>query len=1052
MIKKIFLFFCCLEPALLAAQTVDSVTVRHVDSMTLVFRSLIIKQRNYDKALQAIDSTEKIVLEKLGRLSASYAYCCFYHGMAYFHKKIYPEAEKWLLEAKNIQEQLNDRESLSYAHTLSYLAITYRGMTLYTKTEPLLYEAKAIVEKKVGKQHQEYATCLNYLAVLYHAMGNYEKAEPLWLEAKDIREKNLGKLDLDYASMVNNLAVLYKDMGNYEKAELFLLEVKDIRAKTAGKNRPEYLSILNNMAALYCTMGDFEKAEGLFPEINAINEKIGKKEEGIYWNAQSIQANAYAEMGSFEKAEPIFLNMKEAKESLFGKWHPEYAFALNGLSNLYIDMGNYEKAESILFEIKAILEKVSGKEHPDYAECLNKMASLYIETGQYPKAEALLIEASAILENKVGKEHPNYAKCQSDLANVYLLMGAYEKSEPLWLEAIAIQGKVLGENHASYANSLFGLITLYEKQKRFSASEPLLTAYASLQQARLSKAVTFLSERELAKYTIRFRQYAHYLDAFLYDRQRAGQQLGTLPTLAFDQSLFYKGFLLDASGRLRKIADDSPETNEINNRLKGYRRRLAAEYAKSVAERKEVSELEEKATAVEKELAHLVTDYAQSAKQVKWRDVQLTLKTGEAAIEFVHFQVDFPNKTDSVLYAALLLLPGADQARFVPLFEARQLNALLKSAGNGKADWMNLLYTGSGIGQKSLYELLWRPIEPALAGVQIIYFSPIGQLHRLNLGAITIPSELRGPSDATTLGERFLLIELGSTRQLATNNGNTATNYENNALLFGGIQYEMDSTAMASATADHKNNSLTSPNRGLDFASTDSTLRGGRWQYLPWTNVEVTALDGILRGAGIQTTLYKDYAATEEIFKNMGLNQPSPRILHLATHGFFFPDPKMTQDVGRSKLDGSEPVFKYSEHPMIRSGLLLAGGNYAWEKGKPFKPEAEDGILTAYEISQMALSHTELVVLSACETGLGDIQGNEGVYGLQRAFKIAGAKYLIMSLWQVPDFQTQQLMSAFYRNWLQNKMSIPDAFRTAQQAMQMKFKDPFFWAGFVLME
>ena len=145
---------------------------------------------------------------------------------------------------------------------------------------------------------------------------------------------------------------------------------------------------------------------------------------------------------------------------------------------------------------------------------------------------------------------------------------------------------------------------------------------------------------------------------------------------------------------------------------------------------------------------------------------------------------------------------------------------------------------------------------------------------------------------------------------------------------------------------------------------------------------------------------------------------------------------------------------------MIRSGILLSGANYAWKNGKPFHERMEDGILTAYEISQMNLSNTELVVLSACETGLGDIQGNEGVYGLQRAFKIAGAKYLIMSLWQVPDKQTSMLMTTFYRKWLEaegpdkgrKKMSIPDAFHAAQKDLRDMGLDPYQWAGFVLVE
>ncbi|HRG34594.1 MAG TPA: CHAT domain-containing protein, partial [Saprospiraceae bacterium] len=151
------------------------------------------------------------------------------------------------------------------------------------------------------------------------------------------------------------------------------------------------------------------------------------------------------------------------------------------------------------------------------------------------------------------------------------------------------------------------------------------------------------------------------------------------------------------------------------------------------------------------------------------------------------------------------------------------------------------------------------------------------------------------------------------------------------------------------------------------------------------------------------------------------------------------------------KLGVNEPIFKISDHPMLRSGLIMAGGNAAWQ-GKQTLEGREDGVLTAYEISQMNLSNTELVVLSACETGLGDIQGNEGVYGLQRAFKIAGAKYLIMSLWQVPDKQTSLLMTTFYKKWLEDKMSIPDAFHAAQKQLRDGGLEPYYWAGFVLVE
>lgn len=204
--------------------------------------------------------------------------------------------------------------------------------------------------------------------------------------------------------------------------------------------------------------------------------------------------------------------------------------------------------------------------------------------------------------------------------------------------------------------------------------------------------------------------------------------------------------------------------------------------------------------------------------------------------------------------------------------------------------------------------------------------------------------------------------------------------------------------------------------------------------------------------------MFTGFSATEEAFKqfadSVSASGASARVLHLATHGYFFPEPKNGGHQSNRGFRG-EPVFSINEHPFLRSGLVLAGGNNAWYRGigsKPFKAGMEDGILTAYEISAMSLPNTELVVLSACETGLGDLSGNEGVYGLQRAFRIAGAQYLIISLWKVPDEATKDLMTAFYRNWLDKKTNIPAAFRDAQLEMKKRYKDPEMWAGFVLVQ
>jgi len=1092
--KTIFISLFFIFPALIAAQSLDSTAIKQVDSLIQVARTLTSKQ-DYVNAIETAMAAEKLALEKMGRETNAYGNACFMLCRLHYLTENFAEAEIWGEKAREAREKTLGKDHPDYAAALNLLGLTCRKLGKYEQAEPLLLESKTIRGKALGKEHADYATSLNSLGLLYMDMRKFTEAEQIYLEALAVRGKILGKEHPDYASSLSNLALLYLEMEEFQKAEPLFLEAIAIREKALGKNHPGNAVTLSNLARVYQYLGQYEKAEALLLDAIAIQAKALGKTNSVYAESLNMLAALYQHMGDYEASELMFLEVRNIFEKVLGKKHPKYGLVVHNLSSLCRSLGNYEKAEfficeamevqeqsvgketqtyavylmalasiyfdkrdfekvePLLLEAKALMEKTIGKEDLHYAGCLSALAATYRESaGNNSKAEPLMVEALAIVEKKQGKSNADYAYNLMNLGELYISMDLYEKAAPFYFEALRIYEKVLGKEHPRYLNSLDRVRFYYLITKQWAKAEEKFQEREVVFESVVNKALRHLSEREINQYLSSFTHITNSLCLFARTAVRESRANTHIAGIVYDNLLFSRSLILNFSIQTSKLIKDNPATAEKFNLLKACGRNLAIEYSKPISERKGVAGLEEKANEIEKELARSVAGYAEATRQVKWQDVQATLKAGDAAIEFVHFNVNFPIETDSILYAALVLLPGTEQPQFIPLFEAKQLEAMLKPADKQKVDWVNQLYAETSKDQTSLYELLWKPLEPALSGVQTIYFSPAGQLHRLNLGAIAMPPMLRGQSETSTLGERFRLIEVGSTRLLVTGSGRQAPGSGNQAMLFGGIQYELDTSAMDQARPELENSSITSRSRGLDFASTDSTLRGGKWEYLPWTKVEVTALDGILTKAGIKATMQKDYEASEEAFKSLGVNQPSPRILHLATHGFFFPDPKTTVDGGRSTVDGDEPVFKMSDHPMIRSGLLMAGGNYAWEKGKPFKPEAEDGILTAYEISQMNLSNTELVVLSACETGLGDIQGNEGVYGLQRAFKIAGAKYLIMSLWQVPDFQTQQLMSAFYRNWLQDKMSIPDAFRAAQQAMQLKFKYPFFWAGFVLVE
>lgn len=1090
-------------PIIGLSQSIDSTYIHQVDSLIKISRGLTEKS-DFEQAMQLNTLSEKIALEKIGKETAAFGKVCSNYGRIFIFKGNYQDAEKWYQQTKEIREKALGKEHPDYAWSLFNLAAVYSrmgqnekaelfyldfkavrektlgkehpdyAMSLYylgnfyretrqnTKAEAAYLEAKEIQEKVLGKEHPDYASVLNNLAILNYYMGQYEKAEPLYLESKAIREKALGKEHPDYGASLNNLAALYMVKGEYAKAEPLYLESKVIQEKMLGKEHPNYVWTLNNLSLLYYYMNQFEKAVPLALDAIAILKKNPNKENAQYASSLNNLGILYKEMGQYEKAEPLFLESKAIREKVLGKEHPDYASSLNNLALLYIDEGQFERAEPLYLESKAIRGKTVGKEHPDYAQSLNNLALLYYSIHQYEKVEALYLEALAIQEKSLGKENAEYAKMLYNLGLLYNVIGQYDKAEPIHREVLTIREKLLGKEHSDYGESLNALADLYfmkgqnekaetlyvesksilekalGKQHQYFAevlnslaslysfmgqyekAESLFISSAELMRTNILSALHHLSEPEMNKYLLTFNQREDNIFSF---NQKTASATGISKT-GYDNTLFFKGFLLNAYQHSKKLILSNAAATEKFNLLMTYGRLLAAEYAKPLTERKGVTELEEKSNTLEKELARAVSGYGEAMKQVKWQDVQQKLKKGEAAVEFVNYRYIDKNKTDSTMYAAFLLRPGDPQPQFIPLFEEKSIDSLLPSSGVLKADYVNRLYSladrGAEIGKvprRSLYEILWKPLEKELVGIKRIYFSPAGLLHRINIDAIPV-------SETETLADRFQMIELNSSRQLVIPHNNSRVN--NKAVEYGGIRF----------------NSI----------EVDSSTRGETWSYLPGTEREVNSLEKIMLAAGLQTTLKKGSDATEESFKKLGsANSGSPRVLHIATHGYFFPDPKVEAGKGRSAAGDQESVFKMSDHPMLRSGLILAGGNVGWQ-GKRTLEGKEDGVLTAYEISQMNLSNTELVVLSACETGLGSIQGNEGVYGLQRAFKIAGAKYLIMSLWQVPDKQTSLLMLAFYKKWLGNKMPIPKAFHEAQKQLRKSGLDPYYWAGFVLVE
>ena len=1101
--RYFILFVMVVSIDFLNAQTLDSVVINQVDSLIKISQKLA-ENKEYQKALEVNTTAENIGLSRLGRESAQYGKSCFNRGTILQLLKKFTEAEKWYIDALEIREKVLGKEHLDYLMSLNALAGLYMSTGKYEDSEFYYIKSKEIREKLSGKLNQDYATLISNLANVYRLKNELVKAEPLFEEALNIRAKLLGKGHPDYAKSLNNLANCYVSLGYYRKAEPLYLEVKDIRLKIFGKYHINYASILHNLGNFYHLLGDFTNAELFYLESLEIKTNLfGNKspENTITLNNLGV---LYFDVGNYRAAEKIYLESLEITALNYGKESPDYATALHSLAGLYTAKGDFSKAESLYLETLRIRKGTIGNEHHDYLTTLNNLAVLYKIKGDYVKAEDIYTNVIELAVKSVGKENREYASYLINLANLYQIKGNLENAEMIYLEALSIKQKILGKEHPENAFALENLSQIYKTKGDLSKTESLLLEskiirekslgkehpeylnsiynladfYSNSQQVQqaliyylegnqlnkllIQKASAYSTESQMVSYLSLFKRKQSIFQSFALDNIQTN-----LGSELYNNSLFYNGLLIK---NYSQIVNQIKNTDSMNLNLfrswQDSRKLLGLELLKPLSERKFVNELESKAEKYEKQLTLNISSFKQLNQEVTYRDITSKLHAGEAAVEFINFSYAKPEFTDSTIYVALVLISGWDSPKIFPLFEEKILDSLLHSTSDRKADYVNNLYSLTNRGaiaidapKKSLYEILWKPLEKELTGIKTVYYSPSGLLHRINLDAIPI-------SDTETLADKYQLIAVNSTRQLVIPDQVKIVNSE--AVLYGGILFEQDSIL------EVKEALLTNRTLGiLTFSSVDSSLKGGTWNYLPFTEREVNAIEKTMEAAGVKTNLKKGYQATEESFKNIGANNsPSPRILHIATHGYFFPDPdRMISAAGRMSYDSTasegpakaasskpkvkhginEPIFKISDHPMLRSGLIMAGGNTAWQ-GKKTWEGREDGILTAYEISQMNLSNTELVVLSACETGLGDIQGNEGVYGLQRAFKIAGAKYLIMSLWQVPDKQTSLLMTIFYKKWLEDKMTIPDAFHAAQKELREIGLDAYQWAGFVLVE
>lgn len=981
----------------------------------------------YGKAVEYGKRVVDIYKTTIGDNHADYATSLQNLANYYYDNEDYTSAIKYGIEAMTKRKAILGEKHPDYGQSLYNLSSFYSSSGDYTNAVEYGIKAMEVTKTTLGEKHPNYAMLLCDIAYYYSFLGKYAQAVELEEKAQKILKETLGENSSDYAISLNNLVTDYTRLGDYTKAVELGEEALDILRETVGENHPDYGNTLDNLSITYSSLGDYSKALDIGTKALEIQKKaLGEKHIDCAIILNNL-ASYYFHLGDYSKAVEFGEKALEIQRETVGENHPDYARYLSNIAHYYSSHGESSKALDCYTQAMEIRKSTLGEQHALYAVTIAGLSDHFFSIGDYPKALDFGIKALEIQRRTLGENHPDYAATLSVLAKTYYIQGNIPKAMEMANKAFAIRKDVFGENHPVYAGSLEQLSAFYYFLNEPSNALNMFTDYIALSYTHILYQFNSLTSHQ--RQSLWRKATEKFTDVYPALFYKTSTQSAS--DLYNKSALFAKGLLLTTEIEMSRLIQETGDDKALHmfEELRFKRMDLQKLYEKPIAERYvNTDSLKAVADHLEKELVERSKVYGDYTKklQTTWKDVQQSLADDELAVEFLSFNV---YGTDSTMVAALTLRKDATEPKLYPLFELRQLKEL--------SDTVTFICP-------NLTSLVWQPLHDELKGIKTIYFSPAGVLHKIGI-------------EYAPGMESYEMFRLSSTREIIDMKALANTTEEWSASLYGGINYESSNPTKSAENKTVSDASLKysiSQHRAI-IDSLD--IRGMQIDYLPGTLREVQSIEHFLKGSHHNATIYIGSEATETSVKSSSGKKIG--ILHISTHGFYYTESqaKKKEKLRFLSFDDKHQT-NYEDKTLTRSGLLMAGAKLTID-GKDVPMDSDDGILTAQEISMLDLRGTDLVVLSACETARGDIMQGEGVFGLQRGFKKAGAKSILMSLWKVSDVSTEILMTEFYKN-LCNGKSKRESLRLAQKIVREYkdsegnyiFQDPHYWAGFVMLD
>lgn len=978
-----------------------------IDSLDMSIKYSMIAKQYLDNHCKA---HETIYIDNLYKLSGFFKMNNQNDSAIYYYQQTY-----------DLMKEAND---FHYADVLTLLSLCYFTNNDLQKAIDFLLlaiEEKLRMEKYADDFYcsisDDYKTLSDFFVVLFYRYDQHnEYGSEIGLANKYFSLYDC--TDDNYFSISHGLLKALDRACDYEQGILFGEQIIQ-RYKSAQSNVTIPWRIYAILSQIYQGDGNFVKAYYLGAQaVELIKSESIKmpSDDSDYLQRLIWIAGFYSNFGETDKSIDYQKQVLNISKQIYGENSEKVGLAIHNLAFYYGVKGDYKKAIELYGYAAKLYKELLGDDNPSYFVSLKNMAGCLSEMGEYGKALNTFENVLVVEKSIYGDISPQVAITLAEIGEIYGKLHdnvlELESKEAAYRILLELQSIAPFDPHFI----IRGLARAYFKGKNYSNSSELICKELKSSHKGLISEILNLPVQTRGRLWYRDQQ------LFIQDLPRLAYvtMSDSLINLMYNYSaLFGKGLILNTNRSISQIALESDSITQDNyHNLKYLEGLREAELRKDEVKRQyDIEDLNLKIQTIESTLLTSSNDSAQIINylNLSWKDVQKHLEDNALAIEF--FSVQYPDEqSDSVIYMALTIKKDYAVPKLTHLF---YLNELPKWSDNSK---------------DSLYNLIWRPLEEELHGVNKVYFSTWYSLN-------TIPVENLPSPNGSYMSDLYDMYRLSSTRELVYKRPCVPIT---DMAIYGGLDYDGIPQNEANVHED-MTDKLPVIYRGV----TDSIIGRGGVEYLPFTLTEAKDIEKEAIKHRIKCKIYSDVAGTEESFKNLSDSKVS--LIHIATHGIYLG----REDV-KNYANNNNYMFLLNHddgNALYRTFMVMSGGNRL-SKRDSIPYGIEDGILTAKEISILNLNNVDLVVLSACQSGLGD-SSPEGVIGLQHGFKMAGVKTILMTLEKIDDEATQIFMSEFYKELFNGKTKY-QSFKAAQKHLRKiedgKYDDPKYWASFIMLD